>query len=127
MFIDSRSEFSDKQVVTGANTASTNTVDAQSRDIGPGEPLFLLVQLDADVAGAVTVNLRTADTETFTGAQTIGAVTIPAGAKKGERFILGFPYRNKRYIALQYSEKGTFSAWLSGDPPAAWKPYPAVV
>jgi len=127
MFIDSRLEFSDKQVVTGTNVVSTHTIDAQARNIGPGSPLFVVVQLNANASAAVTVTVQTADNDAFTGAVQLGSVAVAAGAKAGTRFVLGFPYTNKRYIRLQYSAAGTFSAWLAGEPPTAWQPYPAVV
>jgi len=127
MFIDSRLEFSDKQVVTGTNQASTHAIDTQARHIGPGAPMFVVVQLAADATGAVTVGVQTAAADTFAGAVSIGAVSIPANAKAGARFVLGFPYSNERFIRLHYSNAGTFSAWLTGEPPAAWQAYPAVV
>jgi len=127
MFIDSRLEFSDKQATTAANTVSTNAIDTQSRDIGPGRPMFVVVQLAANAASNVTVSVQTAAADTFAGSSTLGTVLIPTGAKAGTRFVLGFPYSNQRYIRLSYSAAGTFSAWLTGEPPAAWQPYPAVV
>jgi len=127
MFIDSRAEFSDKQVVTGSNVASTNVIDTQGRDIGPGQPMFVVVQLAADAASAVTVAVQSDALDTFAGATDIGTVLVPAGAKAGQRFVLGFPYSNARYIRLSYSAAGTFNAWLTGEPPASWQAYPAVV
>jgi len=127
MFIDSRLEFSDKQVVTGANVTSTNAIDTQARNIGPGQPMFVVVQLAADAASAVTVAVQTAATESFAGSADIGTVLVPAGAKAGDRFVLGFPYSNDRYIRLRYSAAGTFNAWLTGEQPNSWQSYPAVV
>jgi len=127
MFIDSRLEFSDQQVVTGTNVASTHAIDTQARTIGPGSPLFVVVQLAADASAAVTVLVQTAAADSFTSVSTIGSVSIPANAKAGTRFVLGFPYANERFIRLRYSAAGTFSAWLTGEPPAAWQAYPAVV
>jgi len=125
MFIDSRAEFSDNQVVTGSNVASTNVIDSQGRLIGPGHPMFVVVQLAADATNAVTVAVQTAASDTFSGASNIGTVLIPAGAKAGERFVLGFPYSNDRYVRLNYSAAGTFNAWLTGEAPNSWQPYPA--
>jgi len=127
MFIDSRLEFSDQQVVTGSDVASTNVIDTQGRNIGPGQPMFVVVQLGVDATVDVTATVYTADNEAFTGAKALGGVMVPGTAKAGERFVLGFPYSNDRYIVLQYSAAGTFSAWLTGEPPASWQPYPAVV
>jgi len=127
MFIDSRLEFSDRQVTTGSGTVSTHTLDAQARQIGPGTPLFVVVQAGADVSATVVVTVQTADAETFTGADTIGSITLPTGTKAGMRFVLGFAYSNKRFLRLRFDNPGTFSAWLSGEPPAAWRAYPAVV
>jgi len=129
MIIDSRLEFSDKQVVTSANAPSTNTIDvgANKRDIGPGQPMFVVVQLGANAANGVTVTIETSDASNFNPISAIGSVVLASGSPAGTRAVVGFPYANKRYIRLKYSAAGTFNAWLSSEAPTSWQAYPAVV
>jgi hypothetical protein len=127
MYIDSRLEFSVSQALSAAG-ASANVIDVgdeQLRKIGPGEPLWVIVQPEAAVAAAVTVSVQTSDTETFTAVTTLATVNVPAATPAGARFVLGFPYNNQRFIRLDYSAAITASAWLTSQEPQSWEPYPA--
>jgi len=66
MYIDSRLELSVKQAVAAAGP-STNVIDVGSspRHIGPGQPMYVVVQTDAVVAADVTVTVQTADAAGF--------------------------------------------------------------
>jgi len=129
MIIDSRLEFSDRQVATGNNTPSENVVDVGSnkRDIGPGQPLYVVVQLGADAASDITVTIQTANDDGFSTPTNIGSVLIAAGSLAGTRAVIGFPYANRRYLRLHYSAAGTFNAWLTSETPTSWQAYPAQV
>lgn len=134
MLIDSRLEFSDEQALT-ATAASTNVIDLGSDvDVGPGRPLFVVVQVDVaadDTTGDETyvAALQTDDNASFSSATQIGSVTIAAGAAAGTRYVLGFPYANERYVRLNYTLGGTtptatLSAWLTDQEPESWAAYP---
>lgn len=128
MYIDSRLELSVKQVVAAAGP-STNVIDVGSspRHIGPGQPMYVVVQTDAVVAADVTVTVQTADAAGFAGAVAIASVLIPANTSAGARFVIGFPYSNKRYLRLNYDAAITASAWLTSQEPRSWESYPAQV
>jgi len=128
MYIDSRLMFSDKQVTTGAAN-STNTVDVgpKDRNIGPGYPLWVVVQLDAAQTGAISVTLQSAANEAFTSPDTLASVNVPANSPAGSRFVIGAPYSNQRYLRLRYSNATASTAWLTSEPPTSWQAYPAQV
>lgn len=125
MIIDSRLEFSVRQVAT-ADAASTNVIDLSTeRNIGPGRAMWVVVQADATVAADVTVTLETSEAE-GSGYAGIASVVVPSGTAAGERFIVGVPYKNHRFLRLNYSAAGTFSAFLTDQEPASWQAYPGV-
>lgn len=127
MYIDSRLEFSAKQVLAAAG-ASANVIDVgKSRNLGPGQPMYVVIQTDATVAADVTVTVQTADASNFAGASAIASVLIPANTPAGARFVIGFPYTNKRYLRLNYDAAITASAWLTSQEPQSWESYPAQV
>jgi hypothetical protein len=139
MYVDKQAEFSDSQAVT-ATAVSTNVYDLfpvgnsinsnTVRDIGVGEDVYLVVQVDttATAAGAATVtvtlessstaDLATAPTVHFSstayalanlaGGKTLLAIKLPADAYK-------------RYIGVRYTvatgplTAGAFSAFFAKD------------
>jgi hypothetical protein len=136
-WVDKRLEFSDAQAVT-ADAVSTNVVDLSSdRDIGVGSPLWVIICVDVATDGTTgdetyEVELQTDDNSSFSSATEIGMVTIPRGTAAGSIFSIGFPVRNERYLRLNYdvggtTPTGTFSAWLSKDPPRAWTAMPDAI
>ncbi|NHC63181.1 Bbp16 family capsid cement protein [Paenalcaligenes suwonensis] len=127
MYIDSRLELSTKQVVAAAGP-STNAIDVgEPRKLGPGQPMYVVVQTDAVVAADVTVAVQTADAAGFAGAADIASVLIPANTPAGARFVIGFPYTSKRFLRLNYDAAITASAWLTSQEPQSWESYPAQV
>lgn len=128
MYIDSRLEFSNKQALAAAG-ASTNVIDlgAPVRKIGPGQPMWVVIQTGAVPAADVTVNIETAAAASFASAAAIGSVTIPASTPVGRRFVIGFPYTNQRFLRLNYGAAVTASAWLTDQEPQSWESYPAQV
>lgn len=147
MYVDKQAEFSDSQAVT-ATAISTNVMDLYAgtgtsavnnvlRDIGTGQDVYLVVQVDttATAAGAATVTvtlesdsvvgLSTSPTVHFTSvafalaAMTAGAnlvvIKLPAGSY--ERY-LGVRYT----VATGPLTAGAFSAFLTTDA-QAWRAY----
>ena len=111
MYVDAQIQFSDAQAVT-ASAASTNVYDAGSaRDLGVGEELYLVSQLqtamtDAGSDSTVTVTIETDDNEAFSSATTIQTVgTFPATSAAGTRFVarLQPDAGYERYIRVQYT------------------------
>lgn len=142
MWIDKQLEFSDSQAVT-ATAISTNVVDLNTAfnfntgvDIGTGEDVYLVLQVDsaATAAGAATVQITlessaaaglTSSTVHFTSAnyalsdltagKTLLAVKLPSGTYL-------------RYLGVRYTvgtgplTAGSFSAFLVKDI-QAWRAY----
>ncbi|EPV3678259.1 TPA: hypothetical protein QIC06_004536 [Enterobacter kobei] len=142
MYIDKQAEFSDNQAVT-ATAISTNVMDLNTAfnynpgvDIGTGEDVYLVVQVDAaaTAAGAATVQVTlessaaaglTSSTVHFTSAnyaltdmtagKTLFAVKLPSGTYL-------------RYLGVRYTvgtgplTAGSFSAFLVKDV-EAWRAY----
>jgi len=126
MLIDSRLEFSNNQIVTGSNpVASTNQLPVP-KNLGAGRPVFVIGQLGAAQAAALTISLETADTGAMTGAQSVASVVIPAGSPAGSRFVIGVPLSNKAFVQTKYSGACTVSAWLSDQEPMSWSAHPGV-
>jgi hypothetical protein len=142
MWLDKQLEFSDSQAVT-ATAISTNVVDLNTAfnyntgvDIGTGEDVYLVLQVDAaaTAAGAATVQIAlessaaaglTSSTVHFTSAnyaltdltagKTLLAVKLPSGTYL-------------RYLGVRYTvgtgplTAGSFSAFLVKDV-QAWRAY----
>lgn len=142
MWIDKQLEFSDSQAVT-ATAISTNVVDLNTAfnfntgvDIGTGEDVYLVLQVDsaATAAGAATVQITlessaaaglTSSTVHFTSAnyalsdltagKTLLSVKLPSGTYL-------------RYLGVRYTvgtgplTAGSFSAFLVKDI-QAWRAY----
>lgn len=126
MYIDSSLEFSVKQALSAAG-ASTNVIDlgTPARNIGPGQPMWVIVQTDAAVAADVTVDIETAAAVGFGAATKIASVTVPASTPTGRRFVVGFPYTNQRFLRLNYGAAITATAWLTDQEPQSWDSLPA--
>jgi len=127
MLIDSRLEFSNNQAVTGNNAAASTNQLPVPKNLGAGRPVFVIGQLGAAQAAALTVSLETADTGAMTGAASVASVTIPAGSPAGSRFVIGVPLANKAFVQLKYSGACTVSAWLSDQEPVSWSAHTGVV
>lgn len=111
MLMDKLNMFSEAQALT-ATAASTNSLDlGEPRDIGTGQPLFVVVVVttvfvDAGSDSTVTVTVET-DSDTAFGsiatAQTVGVLAAVSAA--GSRLIAAFqPLKNnERYTRLMYT------------------------
>lgn len=139
MLLDKQEEFSDSQAVT-ASVISTNVIDLTQGtanltliDIGQGESVQLVIQVDTTVtaAGAATVVFSlesdsTADLATSASTHwqsaAIGKATLVAGFEVA-RFKLpsGVPSNYERFLGVRYTvatgplTAGAFSAFLVKD------------
>jgi hypothetical protein len=117
MFLDKETILSEDQALT-TTANSTNVVDlsgVDTKDVAPGEPLDLLVQVTADLTGgtSVAVTVETDDDEAFGSATTVATSAAIAAATlvAGYRFAVALPAQGlERYLRLTYTIVGTFSA-----------------
>jgi hypothetical protein len=134
MYVDKQNELSDSQAVT-TTAISTNVIDLTNGqsglttiDIGSGEDVFLVIQVDtaATAAGAATVtfslesdstaDLATSATVHWTSAA-IGKATLVAGYEVARIKLPAGDY--ERYLGLRYTvatgplTAGAFSAFLT--------------
>mgnify|MGYP000152976125 CR=1 FL=1 len=138
MWIDTRTEFSDSQELT-VTTASTNVVDTgqNARNIGRGNPLYLVVQTEDDADNAdgneqYVVTLQSAAAEDFSGAKDLVSFEIPNTATAGTRFVTLLPQDNDRFLRLNYTLGGTspsvtVNAFISNQEPPNWQAHPDAV
>ena len=128
MYLDQNLMMSDAQAVT-ASAASTKSIDTTTalRDIGSGEPVFLVVKVDttATSGGTTTVDFAlqdSADNSSFadTGVKVSGIAkaTLVAGYQV---IAVALPLGLRRYIQVNYTVNttnltaGAFSAFLVKD------------
>ena len=116
MILDNQTLLSNDQAVT-ATAASTNTIDLSpiasgiTRDIGPGKPIPVLVQVTEDfaAAGAATlaVALQVDDNSSFSSPKTVASIpaTALADLKAGKQVNLDYIPRGtkERYLRLNYT------------------------
>lgn len=131
MLHDALLTFSDAQAITAA-AGSTNTIDlgAAGRDIGTGENLYVVLNVDVAFTdgssnSTLTVALEGDSTESFTPDGTSTLFTIPALAAIGDVFIAkldpGSAPLQYRYIRLLYTPNngdlstGSVSAYLTNN------------
>jgi hypothetical protein len=104
--------FSDAQVLT-ATANSTNVVDAtSSRNLGSGEPMFLLAKVGtvSGTSPTLTANLVGADDVGFsTNKITIATATPTLAAAQADALVrFGIPsHTAKRYFRIEYTVGGT--------------------
>lgn len=112
MYVDKALLFSNAQAITAA-AASDDYVDLGAvRDIGTGEPLYVVVNVDVAFTdgssdSTLTVALEGDSSTTFTPDGTDTLFTIPALAAIGDTFIArldpGMAALQYRYIRLKYT------------------------
>lgn len=147
MYLDKQAEFSDSQVVT-ATAISTNVMDLYAgtgtpnvnnvlRDLGAGEDVTLVVQVDttATAAGAATVTV-TLESDSVPGLGTSPTVHFTSSAYAlanlttgATLFAIKLPYGSyERYLGVRFTvgtgplTAGAFSAFLVKDF-QAWRSY----
>lgn len=110
MILDKSLELSTAQTVTGS-AASTNIIDlGQSRDIGAGEPLQLVISVveTATAAGAATVTfeVQTDTVATFASPTTLirsAEISKDALTQGASPFQVAVPRGVERYLRLFYT------------------------
>lgn len=134
MILDKNLQMSTDQVLT-ATAASTDTIDLkQDRDIGIGEPMYVIVNIKA-VSGTsptLAIALQTDDNSAFSSPATLftGATLSPPVANTQQ--VIPFPRANERHLRLNYTIGGTtpsvtVDAYLTSTPPAGWQAYPGAI
>lgn len=122
MILDLESMFSDDQAVT-ATAVSTNLIDlgaaatppyanAQTRDIGPGTPIDILIQLTVASGGTnptlvVTLEMDTA--ANFPSATVVATSATLSGGAVGDRLSIRYipDGTSEQFIRLNYTTTGT--------------------
>lgn len=126
MNIDANLLFSDAQAVTAA-AGSDNTIDSGvsgGRDLGTGEPLYVVVTVDVapDADKTVTVALEGDSTTTFSPDATDTLFVMPAATAAGRVFVarldpgmaaLQYRYNRLKYTPSSALSTGTFTAFLT--------------
>ncbi len=134
MYIDKLLELADAQALTATGN-TTNTIDLGSdRDVGNGQPLYLVLSLDVAPDGTTgdetyVFTLTTDDNSSFSSATTILTQTVVRSTAAGTRYVLPIPSANERYLRGTFTLGGatpsvTYSAWLTKEEPSAWAAYP---
>lgn len=137
MYIDKLLELSDAQALTATGN-TTNVIDLGSdRDVGNGQPLYLVLSLDVAPDGTTgdetyVFTLTTDDNSGFSSATTILTQTVPRSTAAGTKYVLPLPSANERYLRGTFTLGGTtptvtFSAWITKEEPAAWAAYPDAI
>jgi hypothetical protein len=130
MYVDALLLFSDAQAITAA-AGSESTIDLGAvRDIGTGEPLYIVVCVDVAMTDAgsdssVTVALEGDSTDSFSPDGTQDLFVIPAVSAVGATFFAclnpGSAPLQYRYIRLKYTPNngdlttGSFTAFIAKD------------
>jgi hypothetical protein len=109
--LDRMNLFSNEQAIT-ASAASTDVIDLSgTRDVGRGEPLYVLVQVMQafDNLTSLTIALQTSSTENFASpvqltTRTVALASLTAGATFSIGPVSG---GTLRYVRLYYTVTGT--------------------
>lgn len=134
MILDKLLQISASQVVT-ADARSTDVIDLkQDRDIGIGEPMYMIFNIEA-VSGTsptLTITVQTDDNSSFSSASTIATATALAPPVANTQIVVPLPRANERYLSAYYDVGGTspsvtITAHLSATPPPGWQAYPGAI
>lgn len=121
MIFDNQTMFSDRQALT-ATAASTHNINLSPigpgivRDIGPGQPIPIVIQVVEAFVGAtsVAVSVQTDDNEAFTSPKTVVSTAAVAAADlvPGYQFKLDYIPRgtDERHVRLNYTVVGAGTA-----------------
>ena len=121
MILDSQSLFSDAQAIT-ASAVSTNVIDLRPvgtakgqvliRDIGPGNPIELLIQVveDFDALTSLTIDIQVDDNVAFSSAkvgqsQGILLADLAAGKQSAMQYIP--VHTDEAFLRLNYTVTGS--------------------
>jgi len=135
MIIDSRLEFSDAQALT-ATAVSTNIIDLSSdRDVGVGEPLWLVISCDVALAGTsptLDIDLQTDSAAGMSSPTVIMSSVQKTAMAAGDKIVLAVPNANEQFLRVNYTIGGTtptvtLSAWLTDQEPTSWTAQPDAI
>lgn len=111
--LDKNLQFSDSQALT-VTADSTNHYDATTdRDIGPGEPMAVVVYVETALGGTtptISVSIETDDNSSFSSGTvlTTSQTYTPAQLVAADNMIVvPMTMNNERYIQLNYTMAGT--------------------
>lgn len=111
--LDKNLQFSDSQALT-VTADSTNHYDATTdRDIGPGEPLAMVIYFETVLGGTSTptikIGIETDDNNSFSSGTVISESQVVAAADiaVGDKVVIPLPMENERFIQLIYTLTGT--------------------
>lgn len=111
MLWDAETKFSTHQAVT-ATAVSTNVVKVPAGDIGKGRPLVLQIHgAPYSGAGALSVEVQTADNEAMTGARTIDTLHFANERliKGGSLSVSTIPTGAEEFLRLNYVVSGALN------------------
>ena len=114
MYIDRQNKVSISQALT-ATAASTDLIDLGSdRNIGVGEPMAFVVNVDVAAGGTsptLAVAIQTDDNASFSSATTVASSATLAAAQlvAGAQFVIPVPpdLSMERFVRLNYTLGGT--------------------
>lgn len=111
--LDKNLQFSDSQALT-VDVDSTNHFDATTdRDLGPGEPMAVVVFAETAFGGTtptIAVSIETDDNNSFSSGTVIAtseAFTPAALTAANDQIVVVLPMTNERFIQLNYDMEGT--------------------
>lgn len=129
MFIDKRLQVSSQQALT-ATAASTDVVDlgSASRNVGAGDPIWLVVLARVALAGTsptLAVAIQTDDNSAFSSAATLETSQTYTALPVGSMIVLPMPFTNERYVRANYTLGGTtptatVDAFFTNQDPTSW-------
>lgn len=138
MYIDKLLELETGAAAVTSSALGTNVVDLGSdRDIGPGKPIYWVVQIlaiDATSADETyTFDIRSAtDAAISSGVVAQLALNIPRATPVNTRFFGIVTNTNLRYLACRMALAGTtpsiqYKCWLTSEEPTSLFAYPNAV
>jgi hypothetical protein len=108
--LDKNLQFSDSQALT-ATAVSTNIYDATTdRDLGPGEPMAMVVYAETVLGGTtptLAVSIQTDDNSGFSSAATLVTSETFTELTVGQIIVIPLTMDNERYLRLNYTLGGT--------------------
>ncbi len=108
--LDKNTQLSDSQALT-VTADSTNVLDFTSdRDIGPGEPMAIIVFFETAIGGTTPtfqVTVETDDNAAHTSATVITESEILVAAPADDQLVVPIPFTNERFMQLRYVLGGT--------------------
>lgn len=134
MILDKLLQVSTAQVVT-ATAGSTDVLDLkQDRDIGIGEPVYLVTNISA-VSGTsptLVIAIQSDDNSGFSSASVLASSASLAPPVAGQQIVVPLPRTNERYLRANYTVGGTspsitLDSYFTTNPPPGWQAYPGAI